>query len=81
MPAGTGGFVFALSHCGLKLRVFRSVAAGLIGREAAFSGGPATFAFGVALHYALALIWAGMFCMAALRLPALLRHASVAGLA
>ncbi|RZJ02302.1 MAG: hypothetical protein EOP39_22820 [Rubrivivax sp.] len=36
---------------------------------------------GVALHYGIALIWAGIFCVAALRLPALLRNATAAGLA
>ena len=79
--AGTGDFVFALSYYGMKLRVFQTVAAGLIGREAAFGGGPATFALGVGLHYAIALVWAAIFCIVALRLPALLRNATAAGLA
>ena len=79
--AGTGDFVFALSYYGMKLRIFQGVAAGLIGREAAFGGGPATFALGVLLHYGIALIWAAIFCMVALRLPALLRNATAAGLA
>lgn len=79
--AGTGDLVFALSYYGLQLKVFQTVAAGLIGREAAYAGGPATFALGVALHYGIALIWAGLFCVVALRLPAMLRHATAAGLA
>lgn len=79
--AGTGDLVFALSYYGMKLRVFQTVAAGLIGKEAAFGGGEATFALGVALHYGIALIWAGLFCLVALRLPALLRNATAAGLA
>jgi hypothetical protein len=79
--AGTGDLVFALSYYGMKLRVFQGVAAGLIGREAALGGGPATFALGVALHYGIALIWAALFCVVALRLPALLRNAPAAGLA
>lgn len=79
--AGTGDLVFALSYYGMKLRVFQTVAAGLIGKEAAFAGGPATFALGVALHYVLALSWAALFCLVALRLPALLRNATAAGLA
>ncbi|MBV8035949.1 hypothetical protein [Roseateles sp.] len=78
--AGTGDLVFALSYYGMELRVFQGVAAGLIGREAAFGGGEAMFALGVALHYGIALIWAALFCVAALRLRALLRHAAVAGL-
>ena len=79
--AGTGDLVFALSYYGMKLQVFQGVAAGLIGREAALAGGPATFALGVVLHYGIALIWAALFCVAALRLPALLRNATAAGLA
>jgi hypothetical protein len=81
LVAGTGDLVFALSYYGLKLKVFQTVAAGLIGREAAFSGGEATFALGVVLHYGIALIWAAIFCVAARRLPALLRQATAAGLA
>jgi hypothetical protein len=79
--AGTGDLVFALSYYGMQLKVFQGVAAGLIGREAAFGGGPATFALGVVLHYGIALIWAAMFCVVALRVPALLRNATAAGLA
>jgi len=65
----------------MKLKVFQGVAGGLIGREAAFAGGVETFALGVALHYGIALIWAAIFCVAGLRLPALLRNATAAGLA
>ena len=79
--AGTGDLVFALSYYGMQLRVFQTVAAGLVGKEAAFGGGPETFALGVALHYGIALIWAAIFCVVALRLPALLRNATAAGLA
>ena len=79
--AGTGDLVFALGHYGMKLKVFQTVAAGLIGREAAFGGGEATFALGVALHYGISLLWAALFCLVALRLPALLRNATAAGLA
>lgn len=79
--AGTGDLVFALGYYGPQLRVFQTVAAGLIGREAAFGGGAATFALGVLLHYGIALIWAGLFCAAALWRPALLRAATATGLA
>lgn len=79
--AGSGDLVFALSHYGPQLRVFQTVAAGLIGREAAFGGGVPTFALGVALHYGIALIWAALFCIVAQRLPLLLRQATAAGLA
>lgn len=78
--AGTGDLVFALSYYGMKLKVFQTVAAGLIGREAAWGGGPATFALGVGLHYGIALIWAAIFCVVGLKLPALLRKAELSGL-
>lgn len=79
--AGTGDLVFALAWHGMKLKVFQTVAAGLIGRDAAYAGGVGAFALGVLLHYAISLIWAALFCLAARRLPALLRHATGAGLA
>ncbi|HEY1129859.1 MAG TPA: hypothetical protein VGF12_10680 [Roseateles sp.] len=79
--AGSGDLVFALSYYGMQLRVFQTVAAGLIGKEAAFSGGASTFALGVVLHYGIALVWAGLFCGVAMRVPVLLRRAVAAGLA
>ncbi|RZJ12620.1 MAG: hypothetical protein EOP39_03125 [Rubrivivax sp.] len=79
--AGTGDLVFALGHYGMTLKVFQTVAAGLIGKETAFAGGPATFALGVGLHYGIALIWAAIFCVIGLRWPALLRKAELSGLA
>jgi len=77
---GTGDLVFALVFYGWKLRIFQSVAAGLIGRTAAFDGGMPTFLLGVGLHYLIAFIWAALFLATARRLVMLVRHAVAAGL-
>ncbi|MBA3759414.1 MAG: hypothetical protein H0X07_02700 [Gemmatimonadales bacterium] len=42
----------------LAIRIFQSVAAGLLG-QASFEGGAATAALGLALHYLIALTMAG----------------------
>ena len=77
---GTGDFVFALVYYGWRLRVFQSVAAGLIGREAAFAGGIPTFLLGVGLHFLIAVIWAALFWAGSRAVPLLRRHALPAGL-
>lgn len=76
---GLGDFLFAFFYYGWKIRVFQSVAAGLIGRTA-FEGGVPTFLLGVVLHFLIALIWAGLFWLLARAAPVLLRHTVPAGL-
>ena len=46
-------------------RIFQSVAAGLLGRQAAVAGGAATAALGLALHFGIALTVAGVYYAAA----------------
>lgn len=77
---GAGDFFFAFFFYGWKIRVFQTVAAGLIGRDAAFAGGLPTFLLGVGLHYAIGIIWAALFWALSRRAPALIRHAIPAGL-
>lgn len=60
--------------------VFRYIASGLIGVQAATSGGVATVLLGVVLHYTIALAWTAMFVLASLRLPLLRRRPVVSGL-
>ncbi len=79
--AGTDDLIFAFAYYGLKLRVFQSVAAGLIGRDAAFAGGVPTLLLGVALHYLIASIWTALYWLASRRRPVLVKHAVPAGLA
>lgn len=76
--------LFALTFYGLvlgvpKLRIFQSVAAGLLGR-AAFEGGVRTFLLGVLLHFAVATCIAAVYYAASLKLPVLIRRAVVCGL-
>jgi len=78
---GAGDFFFAFIFYGWKIRVFQSVAAGLIGREAAFGGDIPTFLLGVVLHFLIAFIWAALFWALSRKLPGLVRHAIPAGLA
>ena len=60
--------------------VLQSVAAGLLGREAAFSGGDKTAALGLALHFLNATLFATAFYLMSRFLPTLTRHAVIAGL-
>lgn len=78
--AGTGDLTFAFVYYGFRLGVFQNVAGGLIGREAARSGGVPTFLLGVFLHYCIATLWAAAFWFASRRQPALVNHAVPAGL-
>lgn len=55
------------------LSVMQSIASGLLGR-AAFTGGTATAALGVALHFAMMLIIAGIFVFASRRLVWLIQR-------
>jgi hypothetical protein len=51
-------------------RVFQSIAAGVFGR-AAFDGGFVTASIGVALHFAIATTWVGLYACALQMWPAL----------
>jgi hypothetical protein len=77
---GAGDFFFAFFFYGWKIRVFQSVAAGLIGRTAAYGGGVPTFLLGIALHFVVAFIWAALFWGLSRKLPKLVEYAIPAGL-
>jgi hypothetical protein len=57
------------------IRVGQSVAAGLLGREAAVAGGVPTGLLGFALHFGMALIMAAIYYAAAVRIPLLVKRA------
>jgi hypothetical protein len=61
------------------IRIFQSIASGLLGR-AAFSGGIASAALGVALHFFIAFVIVAVFLVASRRLPALVRAPILSGL-
>lgn len=76
--------LFALIFYGLilgikPLRIFQSVAAGLLGR-ASYEGGVQTFLFGILLHFIVASCIAAVYYLASLKLPILIRHAVICGL-
>lgn len=76
--------LFALIFYGLilgvkPLRIFQSVAVGLLGR-ASYEGGVQTFLLGVLLHFVVATCIAAVYYVASLKLPVLIRHAVVCGL-
>jgi hypothetical protein len=71
---------WALRNGVAPTRVLHSVASGLLGR-ASYSGGAATAALGLFLHFLIATIWAALFVTAARLAPALVRRPVLAGLA
>jgi len=77
---GLFAFVFYGLILGVKpLRIFQSVASGLLGRSS-FDGGVRTFVFGLLLHLVVAICIAAVFYLASLKLPILIRHAVASGL-
>src|ERR1041384_7586847 len=75
--------VFALIFYGLilgvkPLRIFQSVASGLLGRTS-YEGGVQTFLLGVLLHFVVATCIAAVYYAASLKLPVLINHAVVCG--
>jgi uncharacterized membrane protein YagU involved in acid resistance len=60
-------------------RIFQSVAAGVLGRDASIQGGNATAALGLALHFFIALTMAAVYFLVARRWPILWRRAWLFG--
>jgi len=56
------------------LSIFQAVAGGLLGREVAFQGGVPTFAFGLLIHFFIALAVALVYYLASRKLPELTRR-------
>ena len=85
LVVGLLDLLFAFTLYGLilgvpPLRIFQSVAAGVIGRTAATAGGVRTFLLGILLHFIVATCIAAVYYLATLLLPGLIRHAVVSGL-
>ena len=70
---------FAASNGVGPMRLLQVIASGWLG-EAAFRGGVATAALGLASHFALALSWAALFLLAARRWRALVARPRVSGI-
>lgn len=76
--------LFALAFYGLvlgakTLRIFQSVAAGLLGASA-YEGGVKTFVLGVLLHFVVAACIAAVYYAASLKLTVLIRRPFLCGL-
>ncbi|MCM2254905.1 MAG: hypothetical protein NDJ94_04475 [Vicinamibacteria bacterium] len=80
--AGVGDTLLAMGMHGVgPVVVYRGVAAGLIGREAALGGGLATTALGLLLHFWIATTAAACYVAASARVRGLVEHAAPCGLA
>jgi hypothetical protein len=78
--AGTLDAIYAVvAYRTTAPRIFRSVASGLLGKEA-FEGGLGTAALGMGLHFFIALTIAAVYVAASRKLPLLVRHAVPCGL-
>lgn len=71
---------FGLRNHLTPIQILQSVAAGVLGRSSSFNGGLKTALLGLLLHFLIATIWATIFFLLSRLLPALIRHAVVAGL-
>ena len=82
---GIFDLLFAFTYYGLilgvpPLRIFQSVAAGVLGRPTAIAGGVRTFMLGILLHFVVATCIASVYFLATQILPILVRHAVISGL-
>jgi uncharacterized membrane protein YagU involved in acid resistance len=82
---GIFDLIFAFTFYGLilkapALRIFQSVAAGVLGRPAAIEGGVRTFLLGILLHFVVATCIATVYYLVSLVLPLVLRYAVASGL-
>ena len=77
--------MFAFTFYGLvlgvpPLRIFQTVAAGVLGKPRSYAGGVRTFLLGILLHFLVATCIAAVYWLATLVLPVLIRHPVVSGL-
>ena len=77
----TAACVYSWVRAGVTpVRVFHSVASGLIGPTAATGGGTKTAILGIALHFLIATTWAAVFYIASRKLRFLINQPIIAGL-
>lgn len=81
--AGTLDILFAISFAAYRgmapVNLLQTVASGLLG-QAAFTGGISAAVLGLASHFAMSFLWAGLFVSAARKYPALIRQPVWSGL-
>ncbi len=74
--------IFFMAYAGVGFaRIWQSVAAGLLGRDAAVAGGWNTAALGIFLHFVNAFIIATIYFVGARSIPFLIKHPIISGLA
>lgn len=61
--------------------IFRYIASGLVGVPTALKLGGAALTLGVVIHFCIALTWTAIFYAASAKIPALVKHAVISGLA
>lgn len=82
LAAGVGDTLLAIGmHHVSPVRIYQSVASGLLGREAAFGGGLASAGLGMLLHFLIATTAAAVYVAASSRLKLLVERAVPCGLA
>ncbi|MGE0454495.1 MAG: hypothetical protein AB7O37_20395 [Vicinamibacteria bacterium] len=74
------GLAAVLTSAAAPMRVFQSIASGLLGRDA-YQGGLAAAALGLVLHFFIATSAAAVFVVASRRLPVLVRAVVPCGIA
>lgn len=82
---GLFDLLFAFTFYGLilgvpLLRIFQTVAAGVLGKPRAYAGGVPTFLLGIVLHFVVATCIATVYYLATRILPLLLRYPIPSGL-
>jgi len=85
LAIGILDLTFAFTFYGLilgakPLRIFQSVAAGVLGRQTAVEGGVRTFLLGIVLHFVVATCIAAVYFLATLVFPVFVRHPVISGL-
>jgi len=81
---GTGDITYAICYSYWRSgtspqRLLQSVAAGAVGRDAAFAGGTSTALMGLGFHYFIALTITVIFFLAAKQMRSLVRHPVLTG--
>lgn len=61
------------------IRIFQSIAAGLVGRDQAFMGGMRTAVMGAAIHFCIAFVVVAVYHLAAARIRVLTKYPAVLG--
>jgi uncharacterized membrane protein YagU involved in acid resistance len=76
---GLDAVILTWVYGGSPLRMFQGIGAGLIGREAALSGGAPTVILGILCHFFIATVVSAIYIAAGRKLPLLTAHPLICG--